>query len=290
MRLGACKMINSKVKAYLDDFELRLRCQTRSEATVRNYLSAVGSFLNFCLGKHGEPAELLRQYIVWGLKKSEARTINLHRSAVVKFFYLVKGIKITTADVERRKQPKKLPKVIDRESIALAISKTYNVKHKIQLSLIFGCGLRLSEVAYLKRKNIITTSIPFRLRLEDTKGERHRLLPVPESLRTMLAEFIDGMSHDEYVFKGADGKQSIDKRSVQKVVAASFGRIGIRAHPHMLRHSFATEQIRSGQNLFKVQAWLGHQSIKTTQIYVTLADKDLMESTDLLANGNYTNL
>lgn len=101
----------NKSEQYLIAFELKLRCETNSEATVRNYLSSLVSFFLFCSGKTGGPVELLQQYIVWGLKKNTPRTVNLQRAAIVKFFMIVKGIKITTQDVPRKRQPKQLPQI-----------------------------------------------------------------------------------------------------------------------------------------------------------------------------------
>lgn len=271
----------------LNKFETMLRCETGSQATIDNYLSAARSFFNFCSGKYGEPDELLKQYIVWHLKKNTARTINLHRAAVVKFFKVVKGITITTSDVPRRKQPNQKPEIIDQETINSAILKTFNLKHRLELALMYGCGLRLSELTHLKRKNIITTSLPWRLYLEHTKGNRYRYVPIPESCRELLISFVDGIGNEEYIFKGERGIGHISDRSVYNVVVAAFERVGIVAHPHLLRHGFITHQIMSGQNVFKVKDWAGHGSLKSTLPYIHLSETVLTESTDLLAKGNY---
>jgi integrase/recombinase XerD len=285
-RYGIKKMKSSQA---IKQFELMLRCQTSSRATVENYLSAARSFFNFCTGKSGEPIELLKQYMVWGLSGKTERTINLHRAAVVKFFKVVKGIKISTTDVPRKRQPKQKPVIIDRETINEAISKTFNLKHRIELSLMYGCGLRLSELVNIKRKNIITTSIPWRLFLQHTKGNKYRYIPIPNSCMELLNDFINGMERDEYIFKGEGGIGHISDRSVYNVVVAAFERVGIVAHPHLLRHGYITHQIMSGQNVFKVQAWVGHSSLKSLLPYVHLSESVLSESTDLL-NGNYKNV
>jgi integrase/recombinase XerD len=277
-----------KPSEYLKEFELKLRCQTNSEATVKNYLSALTSFFSFCSGKFGDPSYLLKNYIAWGLKSNSPRTVNLHRAAIVKFFLIVKGIKITTQEVPRKFEPKQLPKIIDREILIQAIHKTNNLKHRLELSLMFCCGLRLSELVFLRRKNIITSSIPWRLWLENTKGGRHRIIPIPESVRGFLEDFVGSMTGNEFVFKGEGEVGHISKKSIENVVAAAGNRVGLKIHPHVLRHSFATEQIISGQNVFKVQQWMGHGSLKSTIPYVHLSEKVLGESTDLMTSGNYT--
>jgi integrase/recombinase XerD len=271
-----------KSSEYLAQFELVIRCKYSSQATVSNYLSAVASFFRFAAGKRGmEPVELLKNYLVWGLKNKAAKTINLHRAAVVSFFRLVKNIDIDTVSVPRRKEPKKLPKTVPQQSIAEAIRRTLNIKHRLELSLFYGCGVRLSEMAGLQRRQIRDRENL--LWLQDTKGEKERIIPIPESLRTMLYEYVQDMEPDALVFGG------VCRRTFEKVVAQAFARIGVHAAPHMLRHSFATDQIISGQSPFAVAAWLGHSSIKTTQIYIHLSQQRLSQSTDLLrVNENYT--
>lgn len=265
-----------KSEIYLEQFEDKLKCAFSSEATIRNYLCAVRSFFDFCLGRiEIDPSVLLTKYIIIKLQDKEAKTINLHRAAIVKFFKLVKGIEINTNDVPRRKEPRKLPKTISSEEIKKAIDKTLNVKHKLILSIFYGCGLRLSEMRYLKRKNIYELKHFFIL--EDTKGQKHRIVPIPESIRCFLYEFIKNIKQDDYVFG------ELSSRTFGKIVSNAFERIERYASPHMLRHSFATDQLNSGQSLSKIQSWLGHSSIKTTEIYLHLSEAQLSKSTDLLA-------
>jgi integrase/recombinase XerD len=270
-----------KTQEYLNNFDLALRAKFTSEATIKNYYSCVKSFFAFATGKNIETHELIKQYLVWGIKSKEPKTINLHRSAVVCFFKLVKGIEIKTNSVPRRKERKQLPKIIDIEAIKEAVSKTENIKHKLELLMFFDCGLRLCEMYALRVKNVINGGRT--LWLHDTKGNKERIVPVSESVSNLLNVFIADMNGDSLVFGG------ICKRTFEKVVSTAFERVGVKATPHVLRHSFATYQIMSGENPFKVQSWLGHSSIKTTQTYVHLSNQLLSVKKDLLINGNYTN-
>jgi integrase/recombinase XerD len=275
--------MNTRSDIYLQVFSEKLECAFSSEATRKNYFCSVRAFIEFVkTSPEKEPAVLLRKYIILKLQGREAKTVNLHRSAIVKFFELVKGIQIDTVAVPRRKEPKKLPRIMPQESIQKAIEKTLNIKHRLVLSIFFGCGIRLCEMQGLHRWNVLDKN-NF-IRLEDTKGQKHRIVPIPESIRAMFYEFIRDAKPEQLIFG------DLCKRTFEKIVGNAFERIGEHASPHMLRHSFATFQIMSGQNPFKVQSWLGHSSIKTTQLYVSLSDAMLSESTDLLRqSGNYTN-
>lgn len=266
---------------YLAEFEELMRCAFSSEATIKNYLSCVRAFFGFASGcPESDPAVLLRKYIILRLQNKESKTVNLHRSAIVKFFKMVKNIEIDTFDVPRRKEAKKLPRVISSELILKAIEKTLNVKHRLVISLFYGCGIRLSEMQQLRKKNILPgKNIVW---LENTKGQKHRIVPIPESIRPLLYQYIKDMAPNQNVFG------DLCKRTFEKIVMNAFNRIGEKASPHMLRHGFATDQLSSGQNIVKVKNWLGHSNIKTTMIYLHLSEAQLSQSSDLLKE-NYTN-
>ena len=263
-----------KSEEYLRQFDLALRCKYDSQATIKNYYSCVKKFFRYSEGKQLPIEELIKNYLVWGAGSKEPKTINLHRSAIICFFKLVKGIKIKTDSVPRRKEKKQLPKIVPLEKIGEAINKTTNIKHKIELMLFFDCGIRLCEIAGLKVKNVLSNGKV--LWLQDTKGNKERIIPVSESVSKLLVCYIDGKEKEEYVFGG------VCKRTFSKVVTTAFGRVGVKATPHQLRHSFATYQIASGESPFKVQSWLGHSNIKTTQTYVHLSNQLLSEKKDLL--------
>jgi CRISPR/Cas system-associated exonuclease Cas4 (RecB family) len=93
-----------KSEEYLKEFELMLRCKYSSSSTIKSYLFCVGKFFEYSAGKKMEPMDLIKNYLVWAVKSKEPKTINLHRSAVVSFFKLVKGIEITTSQVPRKKE------------------------------------------------------------------------------------------------------------------------------------------------------------------------------------------
>jgi integrase/recombinase XerD len=266
-------------------FEEILRCKTGSEATVRNYLGIVRRFLDYAKGKKGRPEEVVRQYLLWHVKAKAPKTHNLHRSAVVCFFKLALGYHITTDMVPRRKVPRRYPKTLPAETIRAAIRKTTNLKHRLELMLFYTCGLRLGEVAHLQHKHIANG----RLWLSKTKGGKERIVPIPPSVLPLLLEYTADMAPNQYVFAGQRGGH-ISNKSLQNVVKQALGRVGAEGHPHLLRHGFAIHELRAGENIRKVQEWLGHASLETTEQYLAVTEAELAESTDLLTEQNYANV
>lgn len=274
------------LRRMLDQMEL----ENKSQRTMNNYLEYAEKFLVYVqehkvAGEKKELAEYLREWALalkW--QKYKASSINLQVDAARYLCGRVFNTAIPKVVVPRMKLPKVLPRIHEQAMILQAISKEHNLKHRLILSLIYGCGLRLGEVQNLQIRNILREFNT--VHIEYAKGSKHRVVSIPESMRALLYEYIAGRSVSEYVFLGADRVRPLSERSIGKIVKNAFVRIGANAHPHMLRACFATHQIMSGQNLFDVQDMMGHSDLKTTKIYYRLSEAQQRKSTDLLVMGN----
>ncbi len=136
------------------------------------------------------------------------------------------------------------------------------------LTLLYGCGLRISEALSLKRAD---APIPDSLRIVG-KGSKTRIVPVlpavREAIAAYLAEVPFGLAPDEALFRAKRGGP-LSPRHVQAMVQMLRGRLGLpdSATPHALRHSFATHLLGAGADLRSIQELLGHASLSTTQRY-----------------------
>jgi integrase/recombinase XerC len=136
------------------------------------------------------------------------------------------------------------------------------------LTLLYGCGLRISEALSLKRSD---APIPESLRITG-KGSKTRLVPVlpavREAIDAYLAEAPFALGPDEALFRAKRGGP-LSPRHVQATVQNLRGRLGLPASatPHALRHSFATHLLGAGADLRSIQELLGHASLSTTQRY-----------------------
>jgi len=136
------------------------------------------------------------------------------------------------------------------------------------LTLLYGCGLRISEALSLKRSDA-----PFAEALRITgKGSKTRIVPVlpavREATQAYLAEVPFGLAPGEPLFRAKRGGP-LSPRHVQATVQNLRGRLGLPASatPHALRHSFATHLLGAGADLRSIQELLGHASLSTTQRY-----------------------
>ena len=136
------------------------------------------------------------------------------------------------------------------------------------LTLLYGCGLRISEGLSLKRSDAPLGDL---LRITG-KGSKTRMVPVLPAVReavdAYLAEVPFGSGPDEALFRAKRGGP-LSPRHVQAMVQLLRGRLGLPASatPHALRHSFATHLLGAGADLRSIQELLGHASLSTTQRY-----------------------
>jgi integrase/recombinase XerC len=143
------------------------------------------------------------------------------------------------------------------------------------LSLLYGCGLRISEALSLNYSQAPISHDMLRIH---GKGGKMRIVPVLQPTQQAIAKYIElcpfHLHADGPLFLGAKGK-ALSPRIVQLLMARMRGALGLpdSATPHALRHSFATHLLSAGADLRAIQELLGHASLSTTQIY-TEADRE----------------
>ncbi len=149
------------------------------------------------------------------------------------------------------------------------------------LTLLWGCGMRISEALSLKLSD---APLPEALRIVG-KGGKERIVPVLPVARAAVEDYLSLLGHpgppDKALFLGARGGP-LGARIVQKAMAGARMRLGLpsTATPHALRHSFATHLLEAGGDLRTIQELLGHASLSTTQAYTAVDQSRLMEVYD----------
>jgi len=145
------------------------------------------------------------------------------------------------------------------------------------LTLLYGCGLRLSEALGLRRGEAPLSE----MLVVTGKAQKQRLLPVLPAVRAAVADYLAACPHaletDGPLFVGARGGP-LNPRIVQRQMEAVRGHLGLpeSATPHALRHSFATHLLGAGGDLRAIQELLGHASLSTTQRYTAVETERLL--------------
>ena len=264
-----------------------------SPRTVEAYAGCVGAYLQFLDVHRGEPlsakalgsvsAAEIRAYLAsrrQGDSPLSARSISQALSAIRSFHrWLDRRLDIPNtaiALVRGPKLPATAPRPIAEVSARALISDAGDAdvepweaaRDAAVLTLLYGCGLRISEALSLRRSDVPP---PETLRITG-KGGKTRIVPVLPAVSQALTEYVRllprPVAPDQPVFRGRKGGP-LGPRAVQATVARLRGGLGLPASatPHALRHSFATHLLGAGADLRSIQELLGHASLSTTQRY-----------------------
>lgn len=196
-----------------------------------------------------------------------------------------------SALLQSPKLSRKLPDTLTLTEInslidAIDLSKTEGMRNKAMLEMLYGSGLRVSELINLKISNLFLNLDLIKIL---GKGNKERLVPIGGSAKKFLTIWLNEVrvhfkikpGEEDFVFLNRRGSP-LSRVMVFLIIKDLAEKIGLKKtiSPHTFRHSFATHLIEGGADLRAVQEMLGHESITTTEIYTHL-DKEYLRSTIL---------
>ena len=270
---------------FLENMKKEMLRRNYSLRTIKTYLYCLNKFLIFY---NKDFKKITKQDIKDYLdklinKKVSGSTINVNLNAL-KFLFEETLNKRLTIKIKYSKTPKNLPIFLTKEEIIELISQIENNKHKLMIKLLYGAGLRVSELINLKINDLNFENNYGWVR--QGKGRKDRLFIIPDLLKEDLINYINknNLDSDSWLFTSYNGH--ISTRSIQEIIkkAAKRAKLGKKVHPHTLRHSYATHLIENGYDLTLVQSLLGHTSLETTMIYVHMANPKLLSVKSPLDN------
>lgn len=286
---------------YIRDYKIFLRLEkSLSKNSQEAYLGDINKFFQFLsisypgLTPPDCTIDELREFTKWisdlGLSSvSQARIISGLRS----FYKYIKleGIidKNPASLIEAPKTGRKLPDVLTADEIDLIISSIdlsseTGYRNKTIIEILYGCGLRVSELT-----GILISSINLKyqyLRIIG-KGNKERLVPLGSHAIKAINYYLSyyrtkvtiQSGFEDHLFLNRFGKP-LSRVMIFQIVKSSVEKAGIKktVSPHTFRHSFATHLVEGGADLRAVQELLGHESILTTEIYTHLNSEFLVNT------------
>ena len=164
-----------------------------------------------------------------------------------------------------------MPNYLTTMQVKKLFAAVDNIKHRCILKLLYGSGLRLSELLHLKVIDIDSSRMIINIR--KSKGNKDRVVMLSSTLLDELRIYFIKYKPMDFLFEGQSGGMYSPK-SVQLIVKNAASKAGIKKQvtPHTLRHSFATHLLEAGTDIRFIQQLLGHHSIKTTEIYTHITD------------------
>jgi integrase/recombinase XerD len=286
--------------SYLKGFTAYLKLERSLSAnSISAYLNDVDKLVQYYLAIDKElvlnnlTLSDLRAFITWLNEiKMQANTQARVISGIKAFFtYLMQEniiLEDPTALLEAPKLSRKLPDTLNINEInalidAIDASKAEGMRNKAIIEMLYGCGLRVTELVELRLSNIYAETEFIKV---IGKGNKERLVPIGSFALKFLEIYINQIrvhlnikkGHADFIFLNRFGSR-LSRISVFNLIKSLAEKTGIHKNisPHTLRHSFATHLIEGGADLRAVQEMLGHASITTTEIYTHL-DRDYLKS------------
>lgn len=265
------------IEKLLLEFEQKLILQRYSLNSIRNYKSAVKSFLETAEKKFSHPNELneemIEKYVLWKVQKHKVGVSHQRMiiASIDKFYKSLYNRKLDIKHLYPSRKSHSLPNYLTKEEVRKLIAKVENIKHRCIIKLLYGSGLRLSELLHLKVSDIDSKSMIIHIR--KSKGNKDRVVMLSNSLLQELRIYFKKHKPNDFLFEGQTGG-IYSAKSVQMIVKKAASKAGIKKQvtPHTLRHSFATHLLESGTDVRFIQELLGHNSIKTTEIYTHITN------------------
>jgi len=222
--------------------------------------------------------EELRTYLLWHKDNYAPNTTTIALCGVKFCFEKILKKPMPVFDLARQPRGLKLPVVLTREEVHAVLSNIRVLRHRACLSLIYSCGLRISEAISMKTSQIDSKRMV--VHVKSGKGSRDRYVPLPKTTLHLLRCHWKTHRHPQWLFP-APGRGGIHESeathplplsSVQTVFKKSLKEVGIQknAHVHTLRHSYATHLLEEGVDIRIISEYLGHKKLESTLVYTHL--------------------
>lgn len=255
-----------------------LRVQDYSFKTLKNYKQAL-----IALIRYAAPASIdkltkaqYQSYLLFLIEKRRlsGATVNVHINAYK--FYREKVLLHDREfyEIEYPRPAQKLPTVYSTAEVEALFRATTSLKYRTLFKLVYGTGLRLSEVSRLRLTDLDRSRRLINVRAG--KGKKDRIVMLSDKIEAILDEYLLRYHPQTFLFESLENGEPIAPRTIQLVYSDAVRFAGIRkiGGIHSLRHSFATHLLEAGLNIRYIQELLGHASLVTTQRYTHVtADK-----------------
>ncbi len=247
-----------------------------SNNTQEEYVTKAKTFQNY----FDRPAtelglEHVQQYLhyLFTERKLGSGSINTYNSGLRFLFQIALDRPLDTSKIPCHRKHRPFPDILTRQEVHNLLDATLNLRNKAILSIMYGAGLRISEVISLKVSDIDSTNM--QLLIRNAKGGKDRYAILPEKSLAILREYWKAYHPKEWLFLSSSNNKTgshLTSRAAQDIFREAVMRAGITKAVtcHTLRHSFATHLLENGVDLFHIKQLLGHSDISTTCIYLHL--------------------
>jgi len=246
-----------------------------SPATQQSYLHAVSKFSQY-FGRSPDrlDPEDVRAYQVHLASKGVSWGSLNQVVCALRFFY---GVTLDQATIPERipyaREPRKLPTVLSADEVVRFLEAVSSLKARVALTTAYAAGLRVSEVAALRVRDIDSQRMV--MRIEHGKGGKERYVMLCASLLGILRSYWHLARPKPFLFPGRTADTPINPTVLHAACRSAAAAAGLdkRVSVHVLRHSFATHLLESGVDIRIIQVLLGHENLSTTARYTRVSSQ-----------------
>lgn len=277
------------MNSYREEIELYFELKNTPESSRESYLRRAEAFIKYlqdgnnkCLEETTE--EDIQQYILYLKNKRllSAGTINNYISAVRFLWTHVLNREWDSKKIPRMRRKVTFPVIPPKQDLIMLLNSVENLKHKSMMLLMYGSGLRVSEVVRLRICDICGKTM--RVRVDKAKHDTNRYTILSETALTVLRDYfrayfsLTGYKPDDWLFPGQNRNNHITAKTIKNVFIEHRNKLGLHSNisAHTLRHCFATHCLENGVAIAFIQQLLGHRNIKTTMKYLHMTSKSMM--------------
>lgn len=285
---------------YYKEFENFLKFERNlSKNSVSSYLSDLRKLIGFLKNSKINftpekiKTENIREFLYNESKKIKASSLGRLISSLNGFFeYLLLENIVTENPVKKIEYPKlglKIPITLTTNQIdeiikKVSLNKTNGLRNEAIIEILYSCGLRVSELINLKISDLFLKESLIKIL---GKGNKERFVPISKGAINYIEKYLNEIRIFQKIKKGSEDTLFLNERGSglsRVMIYIILNDLKIKAEinkkigPHTLRHSFATHLLENGADLITIQNMLGHENIVTTERYLHVNRKHLVES------------
>lgn len=260
----------------IHDMQLR----NYSPETIKGYVNMLSQFARYF---QRSPAlltpEHARQYQLHLLEKKVSWSTYNQSVCALRFLYgTTLGRKEDIPRLPFGRKPKRIPVVLNRDEVLKLLQCIHSRKQRMLLTTMYATGMRVGEAAQLRVADIDSKRMT--ILVSRGKGNKQRLVPLSQTLLTELRLFWKTHRNPVWLFPSRRPDRPLSAPAPGRTLQRAKVRAGLkrRFSTHVLRHTFATELLEAGVDLFSIQKILGHRSLSTTATYTHVRRSHLQEA------------
>ena len=251
----------------------RVTIDQNSKSMISNYSRSLASIaLHFNRPPQELSVEEINSYL-YRMTVHEKQSASYFKHAVygLRHWFRLFGMEEKAIQMPSLKKEEKLPVVLSREECIELFKAPRTFKHRFMLAFTYAGGLRLNELRALRLSDIDLDRK--RIHVRQGKGKKDRYVVLSDFLAAKFPNYVAEVKPINFLFEGLTKGEMMGEKSLQNIVNEALRRTTIKkqATLHTLRHSFATHLMEEGMDIHSIQRALGHADVRSTMIYLHVA-------------------